>query len=108
MITITDRALDRIREVRETEARAAQVLRLRVLAGGCSGFSYQFGWEEAAGGANDEVSKFDDVTVIVDKISLSLVTATEIDYESGLYGAGFVFKNPHATGGCGCGQSFSA
>ncbi len=105
---MTARAIERIREVRDTEERAGQVLRLRVLAGGCSGFSYNFGWEEAGAGAQDEVTLFDDVTVVVDKISLSLVESTEIDFEAGLYGAGFVFKNPQATGGCGCGQSFSA
>lgn len=108
MITLTEQALERIREVHTLEERGDQVLRLRILAGGCSGFSYQFGWDDKAPGGHDEVSQFDEVTVVVDKISLGFVESTEIDYESGLYGAGFVFKNPQATGGCGCGQSFSA
>ena len=108
MITVTEQALKRIREVREAEDRAGQVLRLHILAGGCSGFSYQFGWDADGAGGNDQVTRFDDVTVVVDRISLGFVEQTEIDYESGLTGAGFVFNNPLATGGCGCGQSFSA
>ena len=107
MVTLTERALTRIRQVRDAEDRAGQVLRLRVLAGGCAGFSYDFGWDADGAGGQDEVRHFDDVTVVVDKISLGFVDATEIDFESGLYGAGFVFNNPQSTGGCGCGQSFS-
>ena len=108
MISLTNRAVDYISGVRASEGRQGQYLRLRVLAGGCSGFSYDLGWDDREPTSKDEVRTFDDVMVVVDKISLGLVEATEIDYESGLYGAGFVFRNPQSEATCGCGQSFTA
>lgn len=108
MVSLTERALHHIRQVREAEARTAEHLRLRVLPGGCSGFSYDFGWDAAAPTARDEVWDFDGVRVVVDRVSLAFIDRTEIDYEPGLYGAGFVFRNPQSAGGCGCGRSFTA
>ena len=106
MVTLTDRALERIRSVSVSEGRQGQVLRLRAVAGGCSGFSYQFAWEPAATG-DDETYDFGDVHLVVDRVSLQFLDATEVDYVEGVYGAGFRFDNPKATDGCGCGQSFS-
>ena len=102
---MTDRAREQIENVQRAEARAAQVLRLRVLAGGCSGLSYHLGWEDSSTEA-DEILVFGGVRVAVDPASMGFVGDVEIDYESGLYGAGFKFNNPIATTGCGCGQSF--
>ena len=86
---------------------ASKYLRVAVLEGGCSGNEYRLGFENDE---HDGDSKFDcnGVTLIVDEQSLSLVNGVEIDYQNGLQGSFFVFNNPQATGGCGCGKSFSA
>lgn len=82
------------------------ILRLSVEGGGCSGFQYRFGLADAAD-AEDLAVTTDDVTLLVDPISLDLVRGGTVDYVENLGGAAFKVDNPNATAGCGCGSSFS-
>ncbi|HTH29566.1 MAG TPA: iron-sulfur cluster insertion protein ErpA [Sphingobium sp.] len=82
------------------------ILRLSVEGGGCSGFQYRFGLDEAVD-ADDLAVEQDGVTLVVDAMSLDLVRGGTIDYVENLGGAAFRVENPNATAGCGCGSSFS-
>jgi iron-sulfur cluster assembly accessory protein len=82
------------------------MLRLEVIGGGCSGFSYRFGFAEKAN-ADDTVIERDGVKAVVDEASLPFLAGSEIDYVEELIGASFKVQNPNATAGCGCGTSFS-
>jgi iron-sulfur cluster assembly accessory protein len=82
-------------------------LRVRVLPGGCSGFQYGMEIEEAPQ-EDDSVLEVNGINVFVDMFSAQYLDNVEIDYVSSVMGSGFTFKNPNATGGCGCGSSFTA
>jgi len=82
-------------------------LRLAVLPGGCSGFQYGINIEDAPDG-DDEILELDaGVRVFVDPFSAQYLEGVEIDYVTSMMGSGFTFSNPVATGGCGCGSSFT-
>jgi len=85
-------------------------LRVGVVGGGCSGFSYSLGFEEKkdADPLNDSTYTLEGIETRVDRKSELYLEGTEIDFVEDLNKRGFAFKNPNATGGCGCGQSFSA
>jgi iron-sulfur cluster assembly protein len=83
-----------------------KALRLGVVGGGCSGFSYTMGFDEPKG--DDALFTFEDVRVVIDPASREYLDGIIIDYVTGLHGAGFKFENPKATRTCGCGSSFSA
>ncbi len=105
-IHLTEAAAAKVREIRETEGLGDQGLRVRVIGGGCSGFSYDLFFE-------DEVSDLDQrfesrgITMYVDMMSCQYLEGVEIDYVESLHGAGFKFNNPTAKSTCGCGSSFS-
>ena len=82
-------------------------LRVSVLPGGCSGFKYSLNIEERALD-DDLVQEVNGVRVFVDGFSAQYLTGVTIDYVSSMQGSGFTFNNPNATGGCGCGSSFTA
>src|SRR5690242_6950856 len=82
-------------------------LRVSVLPGGCSGFKYSLNIEERALD-DDLVQEINGVRVFVDGFSAQYLTGVTIDYVSAMQGSGFTFNNPNATGGCGCGSSFTA
>lgn len=84
------------------------VLRVGVAGGGCSGFQYSLGFDDAADATKDHVVDMHGVKVAVDKKSALYLDGTTIDYYSGLDRRGFVFNNPNAVKSCGCGSSFSA
>lgn len=81
-------------------------LRVAVLPGGCSGFQYGLNIEDAPE-SDDEVIDIQGVKVFVDPFSAQYLEGIEIDYVTSLMGQGFTFKNPSASGGCGCGSSFT-
>lgn len=83
-----------------------QFLRVSVVGGGCSGFSYQFDLE-AERGDDDLAIERDGATVLVDTMSVDFLRGSEIDYVDELIGASFRIHNPNATAACGCGTSFS-
>lgn len=82
-------------------------LRVSVQPGGCSGFKYSLLIEDQAA-EDDTVITQDGYRVFVDPFSMQYLNGVSIDYTTSMQGSGFTFKNPNATGGCGCGSSFSA
>jgi iron-sulfur cluster insertion protein len=82
------------------------LLRLSVEGGGCSGFQYKFGLDDAAE-PGDTVVETDGVQLLVDDMSLELVAGCTVDYVESLGGSAFKVENPQATAGCGCGSSFA-
>jgi iron-sulfur cluster insertion protein len=107
MITLTDKASEKVKEIQAAEGLQGQGLRLRVIGGGCSGFSYDLFFDDEVTDM-DETFESHGIPMYVDQMSLTYLTGTEIDYVEGLYGAGFKFNNPVAKSTCGCGSSFSA
>ena len=105
-VTITEKAAQRIAALMAEEASPDLMLRIAVSGGGCSGFQYNFTFDEAAGDT-DFVIKRDGATVLVDETSLELLKGSEIDYVEDMIGASFQIKNPQAKSTCGCGNSFS-
>ena len=106
LINITTLAASKVNEIRQAEAiEANQLLRLRVVGGGCAGFSYDLYFDEPA--EVDRQFEVQGVKVVVDEMSLMYLVGTEIDYVEGLQGAGFKFNNPNVKTTCGCGSSFS-
>jgi iron-sulfur cluster assembly accessory protein len=104
-VTITERAARRIGEILKSEP-AGSMLRISVEGGGCSGFQYKFGFEQAKA-ADDLVLARSDATVLIDPMSAKYMAGAEIDYVDDLIGASFKVNNPVATASCGCGTSFS-
>src|SRR5919202_2708648 len=81
-------------------------LRVRVVPGGCSGFQYSLNIEEDSR-QGDHVLDQHGVRLFVDMFSAQYLNGVEIDFVNSVMGSGFTFKNPNATGGCGCGSSFT-
>lgn len=107
MITVTDKAKQRIIELRQEENRPADHnIRVSVKGGGCSGLMYDLGFDDKVNPA-DQVFEDKGVKILVDKKSLLYLLGTTLDFTDGLNGKGFQFVNPNATRTCGCGESFS-
>ena len=109
MIEISESAARVI--VRQLEKRTPAVggLRIAVKAGGCSGFSYQFAWDQAARETDQVFEGPGGAKVFVDPRSLTLLDGTVLDFdEHNMLATTFTLNNPHATSTCGCGTSFSA
>jgi iron-sulfur cluster insertion protein len=106
-LTLTAKASEKVKEIRQAEGLGEQGLRVKVMGGGCSGFTYDLFFE-------DETNEFDHqfesegVRLYIDMMSLQYLEGTMIDYVEGLHGAGFKFLNPKAKSTCGCGSSFNA
>jgi iron-sulfur cluster insertion protein len=106
-LQVTTAAANKVAELIREEGNPALMLRVYITGGGCSGFQYGFGFEEAR--ADDDLAvERDGVTVLVDPLSLQYLMGAEIDYREALSGAQFVIRNPNAKTTCGCGSSFSA
>jgi iron-sulfur cluster assembly accessory protein len=103
---VTDRARAQIAAIAEREGRPGAGLRLSVEAGGCSGFQYRFGLEDAPA-EEDLVVGEGAGRVFVDPVSLDLLAGAELDWAEELIGAHFAVRNPKAVSACGCGTSFS-
>ena len=107
MIQLTEKAATKVREIREAEGLGEQGLRVRVIGGGCSGFTYDLFFEDETTELDQEFDSMG-IKLFVDMMSYQYLEGTEIDYVEGLHGAGFKFGNPQAKSTCGCGSSFSA
>ena len=106
-LVLTPRAVAMVRQVRAKEGFSeAHALRVSVVGGGCSGFSYQLGFDEQPQDG-DQVLEYEGVRVLIDPTSAQYLVGTEIDFVSSLHGGGFKFSNPKATHTCGCGSSFA-
>ena len=110
MITVTDTAAFKVKELLEAEGATDLALRVAVRPGGCSGFSYEM-FFDGDFAADDEKALFGPteakVSVVVDLASKQLLEGATLDYKDGLNQAGFSITNPNATRTCGCGSSFS-
>ncbi|HWJ24736.1 MAG TPA: iron-sulfur cluster assembly accessory protein [Gemmatimonadaceae bacterium] len=108
-LTVTPVAAAEVKKFMEAEGVAADKggLRVSVQPGGCSGFKYGLLIEDASA-EDDLVVDQGGFKVFVDPFSAQYISGVVIDYVSSMQGSGFTFKNPNATGGCGCGSSFSA
>lgn len=107
MITITDRAADKVREFMAAEDDDASALRIAIEGGGCSGFQYALGFDSGPQDG-DEVVEMHGVTIVVDPFSLPYLKGADIDFVDGLNGTGFQISNPNVQAACGCGSSFQA
>lgn len=106
MISLTEKAVAKIKEIAETDDIKPLTIRARVLGGGCAGFTYDLYFEDNVTDM-DEVFEQDGVKITVDMLSHQYVDGVEIDYVEGIMGAGFKFLNPNVSSVCGCGSSFS-
>ncbi len=104
-ISVTDRAANRVREILSKE-QGPSALRVSVLGGGCSGFSYDFAIVPEAEADDILIEKLG-ARVAIDPVSVPYMAGSEIDFVDDLIGASFKIKNPNATASCGCGTSFS-
>jgi iron-sulfur cluster insertion protein len=105
IVNLSPLAAEKVLEIREAEAIEDNMsLRLRVVGGGCAGFSYDLYFDE--GTAMDRRFQLNGVDIVVDQMSLMYLMGTEIDYVEGLAGVGFKFNNPNVKSTCGCGSSF--
>jgi iron-sulfur cluster insertion protein len=107
MIELTPKAAEKVKEIRDAEGLGLQGLRVRVLGGGCSGFSYDLYFEDETTDLDQQFESHG-IPIYVDMMSFQYLEGVEIDYVEGLHGAGFKFLNPQAKSTCGCGSSFSA
>jgi iron-sulfur cluster insertion protein len=105
-LSLTDRAIAKIKRLVEEEANDELKLRVFVTGGGCSGFSYGFTFDEIVAEDDTAVEK-EGITALVDPKSFQYLAGAEVDYMEGLEGSRFTVSNPNADTTCGCGSSFS-
>jgi iron-sulfur cluster insertion protein len=105
-ITLTPNAIAKVKEIMAQQNPAPTGLRVGVVGGGCSGFSYSMQFENSAG-LMDKVFDMDGLKVYVDATSVMYLNGCRVDYVETLEGAGFKFENPNVKSTCGCGSSFS-
>ena len=106
MITLTDTAASKVKDLIEAEGEPNLALRVAVRPGGCSGFSYEMFFDTDVSD-DDNLTDHSGVRVVVDSSSAELLQGATLDYKDGLQGAGFAIENPNAQRSCGCGKSFS-
>jgi iron-sulfur cluster assembly accessory protein len=104
MVNLSTTAAVKLRDILVAEGAQDKGLRIRVVPGGCSGYSYDMVFDDAAEG--DQVFEHDGLKLLVDGESLPLLQGAEIDFKEELGHEGFTIKNPNASSGCGCGKSF--
>src|SRR5437868_12393965 len=105
-ISLTPVAITKVKEIMAQQNPVPAGLRVGVVGGGCSGFSYSMSFENGAG-MMDKSFNFDDLKVFVDATSLMYLQGCVVDYVETLEGAGFKFENPNVKSTCGCGSSFN-
>lgn len=106
MVKITDTAVTKVREILESQEPKPGGLRISVVGGGCSGFSYSMAFENSPN-MLDKTYNYDGLKIFVDQASLLYLDGAEVDYVETLEGSGFKFNNPQVKSTCGCGSSFS-
>ena len=107
MVQITPTAVSKVREILESQNPKPAGLRLAVVGGGCSGFSYSMAFENKPS-MLDKTYDYEGLKVYVDQASMLYLDGAEVDYVETLEGSGFKFNNPNVKSTCGCGSSFSA
>ena len=106
MVHLTEVAAGKVKEIMSQQNPAPSVLRVAVVGGGCSGFSYHMAFDNTEN-PSDNVYEFEGVKLVVDQMSEMYLDGVQIDYIETLEGAGFKFNNPNVKSTCGCGSSFS-
>jgi iron-sulfur cluster insertion protein len=107
LVKLTARAAEKVKAIRaEEKIEDAYGLRLKVMGGGCSGFSYDLFFDQVQD--VDQTFESQGIRLLCDQMSLMYLVGTEIDYVESLQGSGFKFSNPNVKSTCGCGSSFSA
>ena len=106
MITLTDTAASKVKDLIDAEGEPNLALRVAVRPGGCSGFSYEMFFDTDVSD-DDNLVDYSGVRVVVDSSSAELLQGATLDYKDGLQGAGFAIENPNAQRSCGSGKSFS-
>jgi iron-sulfur cluster insertion protein len=105
MVTVTEAAAKKVSDLRLEEGKPEWGLRIRLVGGGCSGMSYELGWEDTES-PGDTIVESRGIRVYVDQASAGYLAGSEIDYvDNTMLGAGFAIKNPNVKSSCGCGQS---
>jgi iron-sulfur cluster assembly accessory protein len=105
-ISLTNNAIAKVKEIMQQQSPVPAGLRVGVVGGGCSGFSYSMSFENASG-LMDKVFDMDGLKVFVDATSVMYLNGCIVDYVETLEGAGFKFDNPNVKSTCGCGSSFN-
>ena len=106
MVQLTPKAIDKVREILDMQEPKPAGLRISVVGGGCSGFSYSMAFENQPN-MLDKTYSYDGLKVFVDQASMLYLDGAEVDYIETLEGSGFKFNNPQVKSTCGCGSSFS-
>lgn len=106
MITVSNAAVDKIKDILAEENDPSVKLRVFVQGGGCSGFQYGFTLDSVQT-EDDHIFNFDGVQVLVDAMSMNYLVGAEVAYKEDLTGSMFTINNPQAQSTCGCGSSFS-
>ena len=106
MVQLTENAVGKVKEILTSQEPQPAGLRISVVGGGCSGFSYSMAFENSPG-LLDKTYSFGDLKVFVDQASLLYLDGAEVDYVESMEGSGFKFSNPNVKSTCGCGSSFS-
>lgn len=107
MFSVTPKAISEIKRLLAEDELADAFLRVRIVPGGCSGFSYEMGFDDEIE-ESDRTVESEGVKVAIDELSYTYLDGAVLDFKDGLNGKGFAIENPNATGSCGCGQSFTA
>lgn len=107
MVQLTEKAVIKVKEILDMQDPKPQGLRIAVVGGGCSGFSYSMAFESSPN-MLDKTYSYDGLKVFVDQASMLYLDGAEVDFVETLEGSGFKFSNPNVKSTCGCGSSFSA
>ncbi|MBZ5605875.1 MAG: iron-sulfur cluster assembly accessory protein [Acidobacteriia bacterium] len=107
MVQLTETAVSKVKEILDTQEPKPAGLRIAVVGGGCSGFSYSMAFENSPG-LLDKTYQFEGLKVFIDQASLLYLDGAQADFVETLEGSGFKFNNPNVKSTCGCGSSFSA
>jgi iron-sulfur cluster assembly protein len=107
MVQLTERAIGKVKEIMASQQPAPVGLRIAVVGGGCSGFSYSMAFENQPN-MLDKTYDYSGLKVYVDQASMLYLDGAEVDFVDSLEGSGFKFNNPNVKSTCGCGSSFQA
>ena len=107
MVGLTTKAVEKVREILDSQEPKPAGLRIAVVGGGCSGFSYSMAFENTPN-MLDKTYNYEGLKVFIDQASLLYLDGAEVDYVESMDASGFKFSNPNVKSTCGCGSSFSA
>ena len=105
-VILTEKAISKVKEIMATQNPVPAGLRIGVVGGGCSGFSYSMSFENGPG-VMDKVLTFEGLKVFVDATSVMYLDGCTVDFVETLEASGFKFENPNVKSTCGCGSSFN-